>query len=428
MLLDIYLRRFFLRVSPRVHFFLPGARVKEKFFLNCAYLKSYNRTACGFSLLASCLLGSLLSYSCSLFSVPGEETGGNPGTAGTSGLRLGFDREAVVETRAVAENIDTSSFILELKDSRDNVIYSGLYGDSPEQFDLPAGSSTVRDVSSDFRTPAFSPPQSGDEQCVVVPSGKVIGVKLNCTLMNCGICLNIASGFLTQYPKSSLFVKSDDGRLPYSYTEKRIAYFRPGKVSLLMLDDDGGRTLVTRRLSAGDVLKLSVKVSGSASSAGQAADGIRIAVDTTKNWISGTYVIGGGASGGSSGDTPSGDEQSGAGGSEEDAMTISMARECIGETEVWVGGCIVGGDLSSAKASFTPPFKSRSNILLGPRSSVTSRENCLSVQLPDGDVRDDLNLVDNPQMLGRQVLLCGDIVESYYGMTGIKNISDFVLK
>ncbi len=88
----------------------------------------------------------------------------------------------------------------------------------------------------------------------------------------------------------------------------------------------------------------------------------------------------------------------------------------------------MGGDLSSAKASFTPPFKSRSNILLGPRSSVTSRENCLSVQLPDGDARDDLNLVDNPQLLGRQVLLCGDIVESYYGMTGIKNISDFVVK
>ena len=404
--------------------------MKEKFFLNCAYMKSYNRTACGFSLLASCLLGSLLSYSCSLFSVPGEETGGNPGTAGTSGLRLGFDREAVVETRAVAENIDTSSFILELKDSRDNVIYSGLYGDSPEQFDLPAGSYTVRAVSSDFKTPAFSSPQYGDEQCVVVPSGKVIGVKLNCTLMNCGICLNIASGFLTQYPKSSLFVKSDDGRLPYSYTEKRIAYFRPGKVSLMMLDDGGGKTLVTRRLSAGDVLKLSVKVSGSASSAGQGApDGIRIAVDTAKNWISGTYVIGGGGSGGSSGDSSSGGGgSSGAGGSEEDAMTISMARECIGETEVWVGGYIVGGDLSSAKASFTPPFKSRSNILLGPRSSVTSRENCLSVQLPDGDARDDLNLVDNPQLLGRQVLLCGDIVESYYGMTGIKNISDFVIK
>ena len=50
------------------------------------------------------------------------------------------------------------------------------------------------------------------------------------------------------------------------------------------------------------------------------------------------------------------------------------------------------------------------------------------MQLAEGDARDELNLVDNPQMYGRQVLLCGDIVGSYYGMVGIKNISDFVIK
>ncbi len=397
----------------------------------CVNMKSYNRIAAVFSPAlpsAFCLLASCLFSSCSLFSAPDEGLDGTPETAGISGLRLRFDRETVLETKAVAENIDTNSFILELKDSQDKVIYSGRYGDSPEQFDLPSGSYTVKAVSSDFKTPAFSSPQYGDEQCVVVPAGKIIGVKLTCTMMNCGISLNIASGFLTQYPKSSLFVKSDDGRLPYSYTEKRIAYFRPGRISLQMLDDSESRTLVTRRLSAGDVLKLSVRVSGSTSASAQGEpSGISIAVDTAKNWISGTYTIGGGTSGGSSGDSSSdGDGSSGAGCSAEDAMTISMAKECIGETDVWVGGYIVGGDLTSANASFTAPFKSRSNILLGPRSSVTSRENCLSVQLPEGDVRDELNLVDNPQMLGCHVLLCGDIVESYYGMVGLKNVSEFV--
>lgn len=409
--------------------------------LNVCHMESYNRIASIFPAAASCrsvlslLSLSLLSLrllslcvlsSCSLFSLPDGGSGGDSGTAGISGLRLGFDREAVVETKAVAENIDTNSFILELKDSQDNVIYSGRYGDSPEQFDLPPGSYTVRAVSSDFRTPAFASPQYGDEQCVVVPAGEVIGVRLNCTLMNCGICLNVDSGFLTQYPKSSLFVKSDEGRLPYSYTEKRIAYFLPGKISLLMLDYNGSRTLLTRSLSAGDVLKLAVKVSGLASSAGQEpAEGIRIAVDTAKNWIDGTCIIGG--SSGDSSDGSSGDS-SGGGSSESDAMTISMAKDCVGETDVWVGGYIVGGDLTSANAGFTPPFKSRTNILLGPRSSVTSRDNCLSVQLPEGDARDALNLVDNPELLGRQVLLCGDIVESYYGLVGIKNISDFTIK
>lgn len=90
-----------------------------------------------------------------------------------------------------------------------------------------------------------------------------------------------------------------------------------------------------------------------------------------------------------------------------------------------MSGYVVGGDLSSASASFEKPFSSRTNIVLGPRSSTTDRTSCLSVQLPSGDLRDALNLVDNPGMLGRKVCLRGDIVEAYYGMPGIKNITEF---
>lgn len=378
-----------------------------------------------FRRLPSIVTALLFLSSCSLFSLP-EDGGVDGGSGGrASGLRLSFDREAVVRTKAsVKESIDTNSFILNISDSDGGIIYSGKYGDSPESFDLRPGSYTVRAVSCEFFTPAFSAPQYGDEQCVVVPSGEVIGVRLNCTMRNCGIALNVASGFLTQYPKSSLFVKSDEGRLPYSYTERRIAYFRPGKISLVMVTGAENKTLTSRTLSAGDVLKLSVKVSSGSSGQGQTKgeDGIRIAVDTAKNWISGTYVIGGGSSSGGSGD---GSEE---GETEAGAITISMAKDYVGDTDVWIGGYIVGGDLTSANASFTPPFKSRSNILLGPRSSVTSRENCLSVQLAEGDARDELNLVDNPELLGRQVVLCGDVVGSYYGMIGLKNISDFSIK
>ena len=170
-------------------------------------------------LVCSLCLVLLLGISCSLFSVP-DDSGGGSSSGDMSELRLSFDWESVTETKAVSESIDTNRFLLELRNSAGEVIYNGAYGDSPEKFELPADSYTVRAVSSDFNVPAFSAPQYGDEQCVVVPSGKAIGVKLNCTMMNCGICLKVASGFLTQYPKSSLFVKSDDGRLPYSYTER----------------------------------------------------------------------------------------------------------------------------------------------------------------------------------------------------------------
>ena len=51
----------------------------------------------------------------------------------------------------------------------------------------------------------------------------------------------------------------------------------------------------------------------------------------------------------------------------------------------------------------------------------------MSVQLPSGDVRDALNLVTNPELVGRRVCLKGDIEAAYFGLPGIKNVSDFVI-
>ena len=84
--------------------------------------------------------------------------------------------------------------------------------------------------------------------------------------------------------------------------------------------------------------------------------------------------------------------------------------------------------MTSSSASFRPPFKSQTNILIGSRSSVTDRDACLSVQLQKGDIRDALNLVDNPDILGRYVWLRGDVVDAYYGMPGIRNITECILK
>ena len=95
---------------------------------------------------------------------------------------------------------------------------------------------------------------------------------------------------------------------------------------------------------------------------------------------------------------------------------------------MWVSGYIVGGDLTSTSASFASPFESRTNILIGPKSTTSARSSCLSVQLAAGDAREMLNLVDNPLNLGRKVLLKGNIVEAYYGMPGMKNITDFELR
>ena len=356
-----------------------------------------------------------LAISCSLFTIDPENPAGG-GEPELSRLRISFDDCSVAETKAYAEEkIDTNSFLLDISKADGTVIYSGTFGDSPESFSLEGGSYVVRAVSAEFDKPAFASPQYGDEQCIVIPPGEEIGVKLDCNMMNCGICLSVASGFLTSYPKSRLFVSSADGRLLYSYTEKRIAYFNPGKISLVLSDDSAGETLMTRSLKPGEVLKLSVKVAAGSGSSARGGT-IGIAVDTSKTWIMDSYTIGGSNS------------SSDSGSSDDDVLTIAKARSSIGLTDVRVGGYVVGGDLTSANASFTGPFKSRSNLLLGPRSSASSRESCLSVQLGEGDVRDALNLVDNPDMLGRYVLLRGDIVQAYYGLVGLKNVTDFELR
>ena len=332
--------------------------------------------------------------------------------SGEGELRIAFAEGHDQFTRSVTEIPDTSDFLLEVTDSKGKTIYKGKYGDCPEVLSVSSGSYMIKTVSSEFEQPEFSAPQYGDEQCVVVPEGGVADVKLICTQMNAGVKLRIAKNFLTECPDGVLFLKSDQGKLMYGYSEKRIAYFLPGKVSLMLSSGGVDQVLMSRTLVAQEILSLGVSVASGGMSSGTQAGRISVAVDTTRNWISDTYVIGG---------------QNDKGSAATDAMTVSQARSAVGDKDVWVCGYIVGGDLTSASASFDEPFTSRTNILLGPKSSTVDKDACLSVQLPSGDLRDVLNLVDNPGLLGTKVYLKGDIVEAYYGIPGIKNISEYRL-
>jgi len=338
---------------------------------------------------------------------------------GDGEIRLQFVPTQYSETKAVAEIPDTSDFILSVTKSSGEVVYSGAYGASPEAMLVNAGTYVIKVVSGEFSKPAFSAPQYGDEQCVVVKSGAKVNVKLICQQMNSGIRLKTSPDFLTAYPNGLLYLKSADGKLLYMYKETRIAYFKPGAVSLLLVNGLDEQTLMTKNLASQEIITLGVQVASTSQSSvddGSKGGKITIAVDTTRTWLSETYTIGG-----SNGSSKSGYES---------AITISDAKNKVSEEDIWVCGFIVGGDLTSSATgiSFEKPFTSETNIAIGPRSSTSSKSSCMSVQLPSGDIREALNLVDNPSNLGRKVYLKGDIVSSYYGIPGLKNISDFVLK
>ena len=336
-----------------------------------------------------------------------------PDDLGKGELRVSFAKDAV--TRNITEIPDTGDFLLSITDSEGGTIYSGKYDACPEVLEVPSGNYTVKVLSHEFSKPAFSSPQFGDEQCVSVPAGGVAEVRLMCEQVNCGVRLKVSPDFLTEYPDGVLFLKSAEGKLMYGYSEKRYAYFLPGNISLILSDGGTDEVLMTRNLQARQMLSLKVEVAESSLPDDEETQSakVSVAVDTTRNWLDDTYEIGG---------------ISTAGTSATEAMTVAQARSSAGAEQVWVSGYIVGGDLSSSSASFSGPFSSRTNIVIGPKASTSNRASCLSVQLPAGDLREELNLVDNPSNHGRKVLLKGDLVDAYYGMPGIKNITDFELR
>ena len=114
------------------------------------------------------------------------------------------------------------------------------------------------------------------------------------------------------------------------------------------------------------------------------------------------------------------------GGSSALAYTVSQAREHMGE-KAWVQGYVVGVATGTGKFSFEGPFSRNTNLVLGLRSGTTDPDYCLSVELAKGETRDALNLMDNPSMQGRRVSVYGEIVSAYYGLPGVKSLSDYEL-
>ena len=310
-----------------------------------------------------------------------------------------------VATRAAVEIPDSSRFLLSVLDEKGHAVYEGTFGDCPDPLEVDPGVYNVSVRSAEFTRPKFDEPIFGDEQVAVVSSGSTVDVALVCTQVNSGIRLKISSDFLTNYPRGLFFVSSEDGRLQYAYREQRIAYFRPGKVDI-ELENDGDRDVIySRDLEPREILTVAVSAPGGASSS---SGRITVEVDTTRNWTGDEFVLGGGGSSANGSDI-------------DHAMDVTTAREKTGATGVWVYGYIVG---------CASPFlgtTSETNLAIAGRTTVTSKNACLSVELKKGTLRDDLNLVSNPSNKGRKVFLKGDII-TYYGIPGVKNITDYRLQ
>ena len=219
--------------------------------------------------VVSLSFGTFAAVSCEMLEKRGE-----------GAIRLSCDELTKALYSSGLELPDTSDFILTVTNSDGKPVYDGRFGDSPEQMAVPAGSYTIKIVSSLAELPGFDCPVFGDEQCIQVKASEVVDVKLVCTQLCSGVKLKIGPEFLTEYPDGVLFLKSKDGKLMYGYSEKRIAYFNPGPVSLVLNASNKDKTLMTRTLEPCEVITIGVRVASSSSNSGR----ITVSVDTSRTW------------------------------------------------------------------------------------------------------------------------------------------------
>lgn len=335
-------------------------------------------------------------------------------------LRLGLDGRSVEHlspgpwagtgTASADPNpvVDTNEFILTLAsvDAPEEPVYQGRYVDRPKEWFLEPGTYAAEVISRVFEEPAFAEPQYGDRQLVVVTAGRTVGVTFWAHALNAGLRFRFTEPFPTVYAGWYVSLTADSGQLAYGLREQRIAYFLPGRVEMQLTDGVEQKSLGSRFLSEGQVLTLTLSTTEMVEDVQQ---DFSIVLDTSRIWINEELNMG---------DLHDGRTR-------ESALTVGELVDHVGAQDVWVVGYVVGGDLTSSSIRFDPPFEKTTNLALAASVSERNRDQCASVELKTGAVRDALNLVEHPEMYGRRIWICGDIVASYYGLVGVKSISEW---
>ena len=125
-----------------------------------------------------------------------------------------------------------------------------------------------------------------------------------------------------------------------------------------------------------------------------------------------------------SGSEPSGDAKGS--GTREDPYNV-VAAIANNSGTAWVSGYIVGwidGKTLAEGARFNGSSTVATNIIIADNPDETNIANCMPVQLPAGDARAALNLMDNPGNYKKQVTLQGSL-EKYFGTAGLKSVSAY---
>ena len=346
------------------------------------------------------VLVGLLELSCQSLSVDELQKG-------KLSFYLDFPGGEVV-AKGVDEAPDTNSFYLSVVSSSGRVYYEGLYGQRPKSLTVDYGEYRLSLLSTTNLEPSFSNPCFGDIKQIMIDSAADTLIVFNCKQMNSGIKFTFAESFRNRFPGSGITLRDNNSKvLFYAYNERRYAYFMPGTIDLLYTKSNGEDTLLLRReIVEKQMLTLNLSYSPLHK---DISSFIRIGLDTTRYWNNKDYNIGI--------SLPQG------------TLSVAEAKAAVGEKGVMVFGYIVGTDATANSIRVGPPFSSDTYIIIGDSRSDFNSERLMAVELPSkSQIREDLNLVSHPELVGAAVILTGDIVESYQSLgSGLKNTKAYTL-
>ena len=101
------------------------------------------------------------------------------------------------------------------------------------------------------------------------------------------------------------------------------------------------------------------------------------------------------------------------------ADVVAINNRLPNTEKYWVAGYIVG---SAGNGGVIATEDAASNLALGDAADQTTE--LVPVELPSGDIRSALNIVDNTENKGKQVKVYGQLV-SYFSCAGVKSTSDY---
>ena len=114
----------------------------------------------------------------------------------------------------------------------------------------------------------------------------------------------------------------------------------------------------------------------------------------------------------------------------EDVLTLNNQFAGPYYVKAFIVGQVVGAAISTGsqfEAPFSPSTNNdgtvntyNTNLLVASSADVADVAKCVPVQLPAGDLRTNFNLPENPDMDGKEVLICGSL-QKYFSVPGIKS-------